>query len=85
MTDCWLIVPASQLRYFSLSPEGLLTYYEDKGAWERGAKPLNDTPYDLRQCVIKFDLSKSDSSKKHPISIVPKNWQGGEKEVRAPH
>ena len=62
----------------------MLTYYDDKASFERGDKAINDAPFDLRQCVIKFDLSRAKSSKHHPISIAPKNWQGGEKEVSAP-
>ena len=68
-------------KFFALSPTGQLSYYSDKKAYDAKAKPENETPWDLRQCVIKFDLSKAASSKKHPISIVPKNRQGGDKEL----
>mmetsp|Transcript_23479 Transcript_23479/g.47982 ORF Transcript_23479/g.47982 Transcript_23479/m.47982 type:complete len:95 (-) Transcript_23479:548-832(-) len=59
-------------RYFVLSKNGQLSYFEDKKAWIGEANPLNEAPYDLKQCIIKFDLSKQPSSTRHPISISPK-------------
>ena len=62
----------------------MLTYYDDKASFIRGDKAINDVPFNLRHFVTQFDLSRAKSSKHHPISIAPKNWQGGEKEVSAP-
>lgn len=64
-----------------MSPDGKMFYYESKDDFESGKPALNDIAFDLTQCIIKFDLSRTKSSKHHPINIAPKNWQGGEKEV----
>lgn len=62
----------SQTKFFALSPDGLFSYYEDKATFQTAGKPSNEVPFDLRQCVIKFDLSKANTSKHHPIHIAPK-------------
>lgn len=49
-----------------------MSYYEDKATFQKAGKPSNEVPFDLRQCVIKFDLSKANTSKHHPIHIAPK-------------
>jgi hypothetical protein len=71
-----------KVRYFVLSTDGQLSYFDDKKSWMAGSAPLNDIPFDFKQCMIKFDLSKHVSSKHHPFTITPKSTGGGSKEVR---